>query len=187
MTYCFSIASLAGMPDVDRYATHGVASLSGTFRDETFGGYVNSLDGTPSSKRKRAYDTCFVALAASTAATAGIPGAEALTADVSDVLQTQFWSDEAGALFESWDRDSAEPEPYWGANANMHGLEAMLALYGYSRNTEWRDLGLRIADTFINIRARSVKWWLNEHYGQDWTPCLSSTQTIRATNSTPTE
>lgn len=170
MTYCFSIASLAAMPDVDCYATHGVASLSGTFQDETFGGYVNSLDGTPSSKRKRAYDTCFVALAAATAATAGIPGADALTADVTDVLQTKFWSDEAGALFESWNLDFTEPELYWGANANMHGLEAMLALYGYTRNTEWRDLGLRIADTFINIRARSSKWWLNEHYGPDWTP-----------------
>lgn len=170
MTYCFSIASLAGMPDVDRYAAHGVASLSGTFRDDTFGGYVNSLDGTPASKRKRAYDTCFVALAASTAASADVPGAEALTADVSDVLQTRFWSNEAGALYESWDRDFAESEPYWGANSNMHGLEAMLALYGYTRNSEWRDIGLRIADTFINIRARSMNWLLNEHYGADWTP-----------------
>lgn len=170
MTYCFSIASLAGMPDVDSYAAHGVASLSGTFRDETFGGYVNSLDGTPASKRKRAYDMCFVALAAATAASADVPGAEALTADVSDVLQTRFWSNEAGALFESWDRDFAESEPYWGANSNMDGLEGMLALYGYTGNSEWRNLGLRIADTFINIRARSMNWLFNEHYGADWTP-----------------
>jgi mannose/cellobiose epimerase-like protein (N-acyl-D-glucosamine 2-epimerase family) len=169
MTYCFSIASLLGMPDVERYATHGVASLSGAFRDEAYGGYVSSLDRTPAAQRKRAYDTCFVALAASSAATAGIPGAKVLTADVSDVLQARFWSNEAGALVESWDREFAEPEPYWGANANMHGLEALLALYGYTRNTMWRELGLRIAETFINTRARSAKWWLNEHYGPDWT------------------
>jgi mannose/cellobiose epimerase-like protein (N-acyl-D-glucosamine 2-epimerase family) len=170
MTYCFSIAALAGVPDVERYAMHGVANLHGTFRDHTFGGYVPSLDGTPASQRKRAYDTCFVALAACTAATAGIAGAEKVTADVADLLETRFWSADAGALFESWDRDFTEPEPYWGANANMHGLEAMLALYGYTRNTAWRDRGLRIANTFINVRARSMKWWLNEHYGPDWTP-----------------
>ncbi|WP_190243123.1 AGE family epimerase/isomerase [Arthrobacter globiformis] len=170
MTYCFSTASLLGMPDVEGYASHGVASLSGAFRDEAFGGYVSSLDGTPAAQRKRAYDTCFVALAASSAATAGIPGGESLTEHVSDVLRARFWSNEAGALFESWDREFAEPEPYWGANANMHGLEALLALYGYTRNTEWRELGLRIAETFINTRARSANWWLNEHYGPDWTP-----------------
>jgi sulfoquinovose isomerase len=64
----------------------------------------------------------------------------------------------------------AEPEPYWGANVNMHGLESMLALYGHTRNADWRDRALRIAETFINVRARSAKWWLNEHYAQDWTP-----------------
>jgi mannose/cellobiose epimerase-like protein (N-acyl-D-glucosamine 2-epimerase family) len=170
MTYCFSIAALAGVPGVERFAVHGVASLYGTFRDETFGGCAGALGGTPSSQRKRAYDTCFVALAASSAATAGIAGADDLTTDVADLLETRFWSADAGALVESWDREFAEPEPYWGANANMHGLEAMLALYGYSRNTAWRDYGLRIAETFINRHARAAKWWLNEHYGPDWTP-----------------
>jgi mannose/cellobiose epimerase-like protein (N-acyl-D-glucosamine 2-epimerase family) len=111
MTYCFSLASLLEVPDVSRYAAHGVACLSGPFWDESFGGYLSSLDGKPSSQRKRAYETCFVALGASAAATAGIPGAEELTAKVSDVLQTRFWSNEAGALFESWDREFAEPVP----------------------------------------------------------------------------
>jgi sulfoquinovose isomerase len=170
MTYCFSIASLLGVPDAIRYAAHGVACLSGPFWDETCGGYLSSLDGTPSSQRKRAYETCFVALGASAAATAGISGADELTAKVSDVLQARFWSNEAGALFESWDREFSEPEPYWGANVNMHGVESMLALYGHTRNADWRDRALRIAETFINVRARSAKWWLNEHYGQDWTP-----------------
>ncbi|WP_427136684.1 AGE family epimerase/isomerase [Pseudarthrobacter sp. S9] len=27
-----------------------------------------------------------------------------------------------------------------------------------------------LARRTLNVRARSAKWWLNEHYGQDWTP-----------------
>jgi sulfoquinovose isomerase len=170
MTYCFSIAALLGLPDVEDYAARGVECLLGAFTDTRFGGYVASLDGSPASQRKRSYETSFVVLAASTAATAGVPGAGDLTANAAEVMQSKFWSDEAGALFESWDREFTEPEPYWGANANMHGLESLLALYGHTRDERWRDLALRIACTFINVRARSEKWWLNEHYGQDWTP-----------------
>ncbi len=110
MTYCFSIAALLEVPDVIRYAAHGVACLSDQFWDATFGGYLTSLDGRPSSQRKRAYDTCFVALAASAAATSGIPGADELTEKASEVLLSRFRSNEAGALFESWDREFAEPE-----------------------------------------------------------------------------
>lgn len=170
MTFCFSVASMLSVPDAAAYAAHGVATLAGSFHDETYGGYVVSLEGTPSAQRKRAYDTCFVALAASAAATAGIPGADELTENVANVLQERFWCEDAGALYETWDREFGVPEPYWGANVNMHGVESMLGLYGYTRNDVWRDRALRIAETFINIRARSTKWWLNEHYGADWTP-----------------
>ncbi|WP_196810984.1 AGE family epimerase/isomerase [Arthrobacter sp. 35W] len=170
MTYCFSIAALLGLPDVRSHAAHGVACLSGAFWDEECGGWLGSLAGTPSSQRKRAYDICFVVLGASAAAAASIPGANELMAKAAETLANRFWSEDAGALVESWDRGFGEPEPYWGATANMHGLEAMLALYGQTRDMVWRDRALRVADTFINLRARAADWWLNEHYGPDWTP-----------------
>lgn len=170
MTFSFSIAALLDVPEARRFAEHGVASLSAEFRDAAWGGYFGSLDGTPSSARKRAYDTCFVVLGATAAATAGIPGAGDLAEQAAATLVERFWSEDDNALIESWDRKFAEPEAYWGANVNMHGLEAMLALHGYSEDVAWRDRALRIAENFINTRARSAGWWLNEHYGPEWTP-----------------
>lgn len=161
MTYCFSIASLLGMPDVERYATHGVASLFGTFRDEAFGGYVNSLDGTPAAQRKRAYDTCFVALAASSAATAGILGGESLLEHVSDVLQARFWSSEAGALFESWDREFAEPGPDWAPMPEFNADNPRHEFHPYGMTPghlfEWSRLLLQLESTFEQPPA-----WLRE-------------------------
>ncbi|ALE06895.1 hypothetical protein AL755_17905 [Arthrobacter sp. ERGS1:01] len=170
MTFSFSIAALLDVPDARRFAEHGVARLSGEFHDDSWGGYFGSLDGTPQSGRKRAYDACFVVLAATAAATAGIPGAHELAERAGAVLESKYWSEDDNALIESWDREFTSAEAYWGANVNMHGLEAMLALHGYSEDAVWRDRALRIAENFINRRARSADWWLNEHFGADWMP-----------------
>lgn len=170
MTFSFSIASLLDVADARSFAEHGVARLSGEFHDDLWGGYFGSLDGTRSTARKRAYDICFVVLAATAAATAGISGARELVEQAAATLEGRYWSEADNALIESWDREFAEPEAYWGANVNMHGLEAMLALAGYLDDVVWRDRALGIAENFINNHARSAGWWLNEHFGPAWTP-----------------
>ena len=43
------------------------------------------------------------------------------------MLDTRFWEEGAGALADVCSRDWTWVEPYRGANANMHGVEAMVA------------------------------------------------------------
>lgn len=169
MTYCFSVGCLMGYPDAPRYAAHGVDALAGMFRDPAHGGYVVSLADTAESRRKAAYQHAFVVLAASAAAAAGVPGGDDLLADVLDVVDRCFWSESDAALVEGWDQAFTVREEYWGSNANMHGVESMLAAYGHTRQPLWRDRATAIADHFINQRARHADWLLPEHYAPDWT------------------
>ena len=61
-------------------------------RDATNGGYVWGVGG---DDRKQAYGHAFVLLAASSAKLVGHPDADRLLADVTEVLKTRFWEDEA--------------------------------------------------------------------------------------------
>ena len=60
----------------------------------------------------------------------GDGGRRGLLGEALEVLETRFWDEEAGALVDVWSRDWSSLEPYRGANANMHGVEAMLAHRG---------------------------------------------------------
>lgn len=186
MTYCMSIASVlasspegeavrlrdegAGIAEAAQLAEHGIRALSTLLRDTRNGGWVVDLGDEPDASDKRAYQTAFVVLAASTASRAHVPGAERLLVDVLSAVETHFWSERYGALIESWNADWTVREPYWGANANMHGVEALLAAHGATGDPLWLARATRIADTFIQQRARANNWMLAEHFADDWTP-----------------
>jgi sulfoquinovose isomerase len=154
MTHCFALAHLLGRPGAAELADHGIAALDGLFRDGAHGGWLPAEDQTD----KRAYEHVFVALAASSAVAAGRP-ADALLADALDVLETRFWDEDAGALVDVWDRTWTELEPYRGANANMHGVEAMLAV-------GWQERALRVAERLVHGNRPRI----NEHFDAGWRP-----------------
>src|SRR4051794_39318830 len=136
MTHCFALGHLLGRAGAAELVDHGVAALSGAFHDDAHGGWLPQVGGDQTEKR--AYEHVFVVLAAASAVAAGRP-ASALLADAERVLETHFWDDAAGALVDVWNRDWTELEPYRGANANMHGVEAMLAV-------GWPERALRVAE-----------------------------------------
>ncbi len=168
MTYCFAIGVLIGRPGCAELAAHGVAALRSPFHDQQHGGFFGTVPADGAGDRKQAYLHAFVILAAATAARAGIPGAADLLDRALAILDRRFWSERDGALIESWDRPFRAAEAYWGANANMHGVEALLAAYGQTADETWRDRALAIADTFVNRHARAADWMLPEHFGLDW-------------------
>src|SRR3954470_9662962 len=156
MTHCFALGHLLGRPGAAELVDHGVAALEGAFHDDAHGGWLPQVGGAQTDKR--AYEHVFVVLAASSAVAAGRP-ADALLADALDVLETRFWDEEAGALVDVWNRDWTELEPYRGANANMHGVEAMLA-------AGWRERALRVAERLVPRHPPRV----NQHFDADWRP-----------------
>ncbi|MDR0416402.1 MAG: AGE family epimerase/isomerase, partial [Propionibacteriaceae bacterium] len=87
------------------------------------------------------------------------------------VFLEYFWDDDAGLCRDAWDVGFTAPEPYRGANANMHGVEAMLSVASVTGERDWVDRALRVC-RFAVDQARACSWRLPEHYGADWSPLL---------------
>jgi sulfoquinovose isomerase len=171
MTHCFALGLLQGRAGDAALVDHGVAALTGPFADAEHGGWFAALDpdGRPADGPKEAYGHAFVLLAASSATLAGRPGAPELLGRISDVILEHFWDDEAGAMIEEWDRAWTAPDPYRGANANMHSVEAFLAAAGATGDPAWLDRALRIAERLVHRGAREHDWRLPEHFDAAWT------------------
>nr|WP_288359370.1 AGE family epimerase/isomerase [uncultured Pseudomonas sp.] len=165
MTHCFALAHLQGIPGYGALVDHGVAVLQGRLRDEVVGGWF--ADATRKSD-KTAYLHAFVALAASSAQAAARPGADLLLEEAIGILERHFWSEEEGALRESFSRDWSEEEAYRGANSNMHGVEAFLTLADVTGDSVWLQRALRVAERLIHGHAAARGHAVVEHFDRQW-------------------
>lgn len=165
MTHCFALAHAQGIAGYAHLVDHGIAALQGALRDEVAGGWFADANRRGD---KSAYLHAFVALAASSAQAVGRPGADSLLAEAIDILERHFWSDEEGALRESFSADWAQEEPYRGANSNMHGTEAFLALADVTGDSRWLQRALRIVERLIHGHAASRGYVVVEHFDRQW-------------------
>jgi sulfoquinovose isomerase len=167
MTHVLAIGLLRGDDTCAALVDHGVAALTGLLHDPEHGGWFAAAD-RPGDGEKRAYEHAFVLLAASSATVAKRPGAEALLDSAAKVILTRFWDDDRGVLRDVCSRDWSTSEPYGGANANMHAVEAFLAAFDATGDRSWLDRALRIATFFIDTHARANDWRIPEHFDADW-------------------
>jgi mannose/cellobiose epimerase-like protein (N-acyl-D-glucosamine 2-epimerase family) len=174
MAHVFALASLLGRPGAAELAAHGVAALTGPFRDAAHGGWPASPDTGEGTKA--AYVHAFAVLAGASAATAGTAGGDALLDEALAVWDAHFWDDAAGAAVEEWDAAWTTCADYRGVNANMHGVEALLAaadaLADAGRAEELRRRALRVLERVVHGEARSRDWRLPEHFDASWRPDL---------------
>lgn len=172
MTHVFGLGELLDVPGAGALCDHGLQALAGALHDDAHGGWWSAVDadGRPTQTRKSAYDHAFVLLAATTAVQAGRPGAHGLLRAAVEVVEQHFWDDDAGALVDTWDADWSTAEPYRGANANMHGVEAFLATADATGDPVWLARATRVADRVVNREARAAGWRVPEHHDADWTP-----------------
>jgi mannose/cellobiose epimerase-like protein (N-acyl-D-glucosamine 2-epimerase family) len=170
MTHSFAMAHIRGIPGCAALVDHGIASLAGPLRDAEHGGWFIAPLTHQSKADKQAYLHAFVALAASSAVVAGRPGAQALLSDAIEVIQRRFWSEEEGAMRESFARDWTHEEAYRGANSNMHSTEAFLALADVTGDAQWLDRALRIVERVIHGHAAANAHQVVEHFSLSWQP-----------------
>jgi sulfoquinovose isomerase len=170
ITYVFTLAHLWGEPDAATYADHGLAALTELFRDAEHGGWLSRLGGAEEG-RKAAYDHAFVLLASAAGTVAERPGARALLDEAVAVVEERFWVEEEGALLDTWDAAWREPEPYRGANANMHGVEAFLAVADATGDGVWVERAARIAARLVG-EARDHDGRVPEHHDAEWRAVL---------------
>jgi mannose/cellobiose epimerase-like protein (N-acyl-D-glucosamine 2-epimerase family) len=170
-THVFGLAHLTGRPGAGDLVRHGVAALTdGPLHDREHGGWRARAD----DDRKTAYVHAFVVLAGATASTVGAPGGRALLDEALAVWQDRFWDDAAGLAVEEWDRTWTTLDDYRGVNANMHGVEAMLAAADALDDAATADLlrtrALRVCERVVHGWARERDWRLPEHFTHHWTP-----------------
>jgi len=169
LVHSYALGHLAGLPGADRIVDHGMRYLNSHHRDRDHGGYLWALNGDQvADGRKLAYGHVFVLLAGSSAKEAGHPDADALIADASGVLDRHFWEDGPGLFCDEWNRDWTPFSTYRGMNANMHGVEALLAAFEATGRAEFLTRAGRILDFFTTRMAPAEGWRLPEHYTENW-------------------
>ncbi|MCK0117166.1 AGE family epimerase/isomerase [Isoptericola sp. S6320L] len=172
MAHTFALGDLLGVPGCGERADRALAGLTGALHDDEHGGWFaargpgDAVDGT-----KAAYAHAFVVLAAASASQAGRAGAGTLLDEALGVLDERFWEPGAGLLADEWDRAWTTLSPYRGINANMHGVEALLAAADATGEARWRDRAAQVVDRTASWAA-SNGWRIPEHFSVDWTPDL---------------
>ena len=168
-----SLGVLLGVPGAGRLADHAVDALLTLFADPVHGGWFS--DPTRPQARKSTYDHVHVGLAASSATVAGHPDGPRLLAQVEAIVEEHLWRADEGALAESFAADWSDSEDYRGANANMHGLEAFLAIGDVTGESRWHERGLSMATRVMGEdgeRAQRHRWLLPEHFDTCWRELL---------------
>jgi mannose/cellobiose epimerase-like protein (N-acyl-D-glucosamine 2-epimerase family) len=170
MVHCMVIGHLLGRPGCDDLIDHGMSYLWNAHRDDKRGGYFWSMDNDgPHDATKQGYGHAFVMLAASSASLVGHPAAEAMLADVTEIIEQKFWEDSHGAIAEEFASDWSPVPGYRGQNSNMHLTEALMAAYEATGDDHYLEKAERIADLIINRRARETGFRVGEHFDENWT------------------
>lgn len=188
MVHSYALAKALGDPNADAIIDAGMAFLWNAHRDKTHGGYVWSLkDGVVSDGTKLAYGHVFVLLAGSSAKMVGHPDADRLIADAIASLEQHYWDEARGLLRDEFAQDWKPFSTYRGMNANMHGVEAMLAAFEVTGDKKWLIRAGRILDFFVGKMAPAHDWRIPEHYTEDWQvdPGYTGNPMFRPAGTTP--
>ncbi|MBZ5738144.1 AGE family epimerase/isomerase [Nocardioides mangrovi] len=171
MVHVYAIGSLLGVPGCRPLAEDVARGLRTTLADDEHGGWFSAVgaDGRPVGEAKSCYDHAFALLAGSTAAVAGLDGADALLERAQAVFLERFWDDAAGMCVDTIDRDWTTVDPYRGINGNMHAVEAMMAATDATGDVAWARRAGRVAGRVATVAA-AHDWRIPEHYDAGWTP-----------------
>ena len=172
--HVYALGTMLGVPGCGVLARGALAGLTGPLRDPSHGGWFHAVDqhGRPDvAAGKSAYDHAFVLLAATSALLAGLPGAPELLDEACETFLHRFWDDDTGMTVDSWDVAFRRLDPYRGLNANMHTVEAMLAVADATGDNAWRDRAARIAVRVARL-AEDHAHRLPEHFDAGWEPQL---------------
>ena len=107
----------------------GLKGLRGELHDDANGGWYPTVTSTGDyTPDKQAYAHAFVLLAASSATLIGRPGAQELLDDAEEIFLKYFWDAHEGLSVDTWNTKFTFLDSYRGLNANMHSVEAFLAV-----------------------------------------------------------
>lgn len=171
MAHVYSIGTMMGDAGSRELATRAIEGLRGELKDNNNGGWYAGLtsDGeiVPT---KQCYAHAFVILAATSACLAKIEGAEELLEEALKIYDDKFWDEKIGLACDTWNTEFTILDEYRGLNANMHSVEAFLAvadtLEGERSKCYRRRAGRIIAH--VAQWAMDNEYRIPEHFTSDW-------------------
>lgn len=169
LIHSYALAKLAGWQGADVIIDQGMRYLSSHHHDRDYGGWLWGVEGEQiKDSRKLAYGHVFVLLAGSSAKLAGHSEGQALIEAATEVINQRYWEEGPARLADEWNRDWSPMSDYRGMNANMHGVEALLAAYEATGDQLYLTRAGRILDFFLRQMAPQNAYAIPEHYREDW-------------------
>ena len=168
MAHVYSLGLMLGHEGSGELADAALKGLKGELHDEKNGGWYAGV--TPEGDivpNKQCYAHAFVILAASSALTAGRPGAKELLEEALAVYDRHFWNEEEGLACDTWNTEFTVLDDYRGLNANMHTVEAFLAAGDVTGDKKYHIRAGRIIDHVIQW-AEDNSWRIPEHFTKEW-------------------
>ncbi len=172
MTHVYSMGVFLGHEGSEALVDAGLKGLTGELKDMKNGGWYPGIQADGSIlPDKQCYAHAFVILASTSAYLAGRPGAEKLMREASEFFLSRFWDEERGLTYDTYNTEFTELDSYRGINANMHTVEAFLAMADASGEEIWRTRAGRIID-HVKGWAAENQWRIPEHFTSEWVPDL---------------
>lgn len=178
MAHVYSIGSILGYEGCGELADAALRGICGELHDDTHGGWYAGLttDGQI-VPNKQCYAHAFVILAACSALLAQRPQAKELLSDALQIFDKYFWCEEEGLCRDTWDTEFQTLDDYRGLNANMHTVEAFLAVSDCAGLENYRARAGRIIAHVIRWASEN-NWRIPEHFTKDWAADLECNHDI---------
>jgi mannose/cellobiose epimerase-like protein (N-acyl-D-glucosamine 2-epimerase family) len=172
MAHVYSIGSMMGDKESKDLAAQAIKGLLGELKDNKNGGWYAGLskDNVP-LEYKQCYAHAFVILAGTSAYLAGVEGAKELLDEALKVYDKYFWNEEEGLAVDTWNTEFTKLDSYRGVNANMHTVEAFLAVADALSDEVYRKRAGRIIDHVVSW-SKENDFRIPEHFTSDWKPDL---------------
>lgn len=168
MAHVYSIGTFLGHEGSGELADAAVRGLRGELHDKADGGWYAGITADGGIlPNKQCYAHAFVILAASSAMLAGREGAKELLKEALDLFELRFWDEEKGLTFDTWNTEFTVLDDYRGLNANMHTVEAFLAVADAVGLEKYRTRAGRIIDHVLGWASEN-EWRIPEHFTKDW-------------------
>ncbi len=168
MAHVYSIGALFGYEGSGELTDAALRGLKGELHDRVYGGWYPGVTAEGAIlPDKQCYAHAFVILAASSAMLAKREGAKELLEEALELFELRFWDDKEGLAADTWNTEFSILDDYRGLNANMHTVEAFLAVADATGREIYRSRAGRIIRHVISW-AEDNKWRLPEHFTKDW-------------------
>lgn len=168
MTHVYSMGCMMGHEGSGELADAALRGIRGELHDTKNGGWYPGItkDGEILPD-KQCYAHAFVILAATSGILAKREGAKELLDEALALYDQRFWDEKEGLAVDTWNTEFTVLDSYRGLNANMHTVEAFLAVADVTGREEYRVRAGRIIDRVIGW-ARQNGWRIPEHFTSDW-------------------